>query len=221
MIVDNHDFHSNHIASIIAHLKQREHQNFFKDDASLAEGIKKNEPETVSKLTNCFFEDALGHISQLNSLIGQYLQSDAMRYLCRSYSNFMSVVNKESQDFFKDDHGTLNKKKGLGLHEKIVITIQLIMWSRISLNCHKCICMTVLQFRCKKIGIGEREICSWLHGFTTCVLASTSCVYDMYATNLEKKTSFLPGVIATHFNSSFSWSCHEEVFLNISWASRW
>ena len=187
MIVDNHDFHSNHIASIIAHLKQREHQNFFKDDASLAEGIKKNEPDTVSKLTNCFFEDALGHISQLNSLIGQYLQSDAMRYLCRSYSNFMSVVNKESQDFFKDDHGTLNKKKGLGLHEKIVITIQLIMWSRISLNCHKCICMTVLQFRCKNIGIGEREIWSWLHGFTTCVLASTSCVYDMYATALEKK----------------------------------
>ena len=187
MIVDNHDFHSNHIASIISHLKQREHYNFFKDDASLAEGIKKNEPDTVSKLTNCFFEDALGHISQFNSLIGQYLQSDAMRYLCRSYSNFMSVVNKESQDFFKDDHGTLNKKKGLGLHEKIVITIQLIMWSGISLNCHRCICMTVLQFRCKKIGIGEREIWSWLHGFTTCVLASTSCVYDMYATALEKK----------------------------------
>ena len=188
MIVDNHDFHSNHIASIISHLKQREHYNFFKDDASLAEGIKKNEPDTVSKLTNCFFKDALGHISQINSLIGQYLQSDAMRYLCRSYSNFMSVVNKESQDFFKDDHGTLNKKKGLGLHEKIVITIQLIMWSRISLNCHKCICMTVLQFRCRNIGIGEREIWSWwLHGFTTCVLASTSCVYDMYATALEKK----------------------------------
>ena len=183
MIVD----YSNHFASIISYLKQGEHQNFFKDDARLAEGIKKNEPDTVSKLTNCFFEDALGHISQFNSLIGQYLQSDAMRYLCCSYSNFMSVVNKESQDFFKDDHGTLNKKKGLGLHEKIVITIQLIMWSRISLNCHKCICMTVLQFRCKNIGIGERELWSWLHGFTTCVLASTSCVYDMYATALEKK----------------------------------
>ena len=187
MIVDNHDFHSKNIISLIANLDQREHQYFFEDDASLAEAIKKNEPDTVSKLTNCFFKDALGHISQINSLIGQYLQSDAMRYLCRSYSNFMSVVNKESQDFFKDDHGTLNKKKGLGLHEKIVITIQLIIWSRISLNCHKCICMTVLQFRCRNIGIGEREIWSWLHGFTTCVVASTSWVYDMYATDLEKK----------------------------------
>ena len=59
MIVDNNDFHSNHIASIISHLKQREHQNFFKDDASLAEGIKKNEPDTVSKLTNCHDLDIL------------------------------------------------------------------------------------------------------------------------------------------------------------------
>ena len=187
MIVDNHDFHSKNIISLIANLDQREHQYFFEDDASLAEAIKKNEPDTVSKLTNCFFKDSLRHISQFNSLTGQYLQSDAMRYLCRSYSSFISVVNKESQDFFKDDHGTLNKKKGLGLHEKIVITIQLMMWSRVSLNCHKCICMTVLQFKCKNIGIGEREIWSWLHGFTTCVVASTSWVYDMYATDLEKK----------------------------------
>ena len=187
MIVDNHDFHSKNIISLIANLDQREHQYFFEDDASLAEAIKKNEPDTVSKLTNCFFKDSLRHISQFNSLTGQYLQSDAMRYLCRSYSSFISVVNKESQDFFKDDHGTLNKKKGLGLHEKIVITIQLIIWSRVSLDCHKCICMTVLQFKCKNIGIGEREIWSWLHGFTTCVVASTSWVYDMYATDLEKK----------------------------------
>ena len=185
---DNYDFQSDKINSLIAYLKHCQKQNFFMDDPSLAEGIKKNEPDTVSKLTNSFFKDALGHISHFNSLAGKYLQSDEMRYVCGSYKVFMSVVNKESLDFFNDD-GTLNKKKGLGFHEKIVITTQLILWSRISSKCYKLICVAVLQFKLREIDIGEREIWSWLHSFTTCVSCSTSSVYNMHATVMEKKHS--------------------------------
>ena len=185
---DNYDFQSDKINSLIAYLKHCQKQNFFMDDPSLAEGIKKNEPDTVSKLTNSFFKDALGHISHFNSLAGKYLQSDEMRYVCGSYNVFMSEVHKESLDFFNDD-GTLNKKKGLGFHEKIVITTQLILWSRISSKCYKLICIAVLQFKLREIDIGEREIWSWLHSFTTCVSCSTSSVYNMHATVMEKKHS--------------------------------
>ncbi len=178
---------SNYILSLLQHLKQCWQQQHFIDfDSDLTEAIKKNEPDTESKITNCFFKTALGHISKFNSSIGQYLQSDALHYLCNSYSQFTSVVNKDSQDFFNDDHGILNSKKGLGWHEKIVITLQLTIWSCVSFKCFKCICIAVTQFKRNNIDIGESEFWLWLHCFTTCVLCSTSCVYDMYATALEK-----------------------------------
>jgi len=175
------------ILCLLAHLKQCLQQKYFRDDASLVEAIQKNEPDTVSKMTNSFFKDTLGHISKLNPLIGKYLQSDGMRYPCNSFSQFVSVVNKDSQDYLYDDHGTLNNKRGLGSHEKSVIMIQLTMWSRISIKCFKCICIAVQYFMLRNINIGESELWSWLHSFTTCVSCSTSWVYDMYATALENK----------------------------------
>ena len=184
------------VLCLLAHLKPcLQEKKYFMDDSLLVEAIKKNEP-------NSFYKDALGQIST-NPSIGKYLQSDAMRHLCNSFSQFVSVVNKDSQDYLYNDHGILNNERGLGSHEKIVIMIQLTMWSRLSIRCFKCICIAVQFFR-RNINIGESELWSWLHSFTTCVSCSTSWVYDMYATALEK-ISFLSGVTVIHFNSSFSW----------------
>ena len=174
------------VLCLLAHLKPcLQEKKYFMDDSLLVEAIKKNEPDTVSKMTNSFYKDALGQIST-NPSIGKYLQSDAMRHLCNSFSQFVSVVNKDSQDYLYNDHGILNNERGLGSHEKIVIMIQLTMWSRLSIRCFKCICIAVQFFR-RNINIGESELWSWLHSFTTCVSCSTSWVYDMYATALEKK----------------------------------
>ena len=90
-----------------------------------------------------------------------------------------------------------------------MIVIQLTMWSHISFKCFKCICIAVQYFKLRKINIDESELWSWLHSFTTCVSCSTSWVYDMYGTALEK-ISFLSGVTVIHFNSSFSWSSKED-----------
>ena len=174
------------VLCLLAHLKPcLQEKKYFMDDSLLVEAIKKNEPDTVSKMTNSFYKDALGQISTHLS-IGKYLQSDGMRHLCNSFSQFVSVVNKDSQDYLYNDHGILNNERGLGSHEKIVIMIQLTMWSRLSIRCFKCICIAVQFFR-RNINIGESELWSWLHSFTTCVSCSTSWVYDMYATALEKK----------------------------------
>ncbi len=166
------------ILCLLAHLKQCGQQTFyFMDDSCLVQAIQKNEPDTVSKMTNCIFKDALGYISFFNPSIGNYLQSDGKRYLCNSFSQFVSVVNKDSQDYLYEDHGILNNKRELGSHEKIVTVIQLIMWSRISFKCFKLICIAVKYFKMRNINIGESELWSWLHSFTTCVSCSTSWVY--------------------------------------------
>ena len=120
MTINKDDALSISILCLLAHLKQCRQQNFFMDDSCLVEAIQKNEPDTVSKMTNSIFKDALGHISLFNPSMGKYLQSDGMRYLCHSsFSQFVSVVNKDSQDYLYDDHGILNNKMDLDLMKRL------------------------------------------------------------------------------------------------------
>jgi len=172
---------------LVAHLTRRQPKKFFIDDPLLKEAIETNDPEKVSELTDSFFTNANGQISQIYPPLGEYLQREEMRYICSSYSRFISEVNGGSMKFFSDDRGFLNSEKDIGDYEKIVITIQLSLWSRISFECFKWICIAAVHCSMMNNDIGDRELWSWLHSFTTCVSCSTSYVYDMNATVSEKK----------------------------------
>ena len=178
---------SNNLKVLFAHVMHRRQKKNFLDDPLLQEAIKKNDPEKVSEITDSFLTSALGQISQIYPLLGEYLQREDMCYICSSYTRFISEVNGETLKFFSDDRGFLNNTKEIGEYEKMVITIQLTLWSCISLQCFKCISIAVGHFKLRNIAVGDRELWSWLHSFTTCVSCSTSCVYDMCATLSEKK----------------------------------
>jgi len=177
---------SDNFRVLFAHVMHRR-QKFFLDDPLLQEAIKKNDPEKVSEITDSFLTHALGQISQIYPMLGEYLQREDMRYICGSYTRFISEVNGETLKFFSDDRGFLNNTKEIGEYEKMVITIQLTLWSCISLHCLKHITLAVGHFQLRNIAVGDRELWSWLHSFTACVSCSTSCVYDMCATLSEKK----------------------------------
>ena len=172
---------------LVAHLTRRPPKKFFMDDPLLKKAIETNDPEKLSEVTDSFFTNANGQISQIYPPLGKYLQREEMRYICSSYSRFISEVNGGSMKFFSDDRGFLNSEKDIGDYEKIVITIQLSLWSRISFECFKWICIAALHCLMMNKDIGDRELWSWLHSFTTCVSCSTSYVYDMSATVSEKK----------------------------------
>ncbi len=100
------------------------------DDPHLTEAIQNNEPDTVSKITDCFFKDALERISAHNSIVGKYLKDGAIQFKPDSYPVFISAVNKEFGELLNDEEEVFI----LGLHEKVLIMIQLTLWSCINIR---------------------------------------------------------------------------------------
>jgi hypothetical protein len=153
------------------------------DDPHLTEAIQNNEPDTVSKITDCFFKDALECISVHNSVVGKYLKDGAIRFKPDSYSVFISAVNKEFGELLKNEEEVFI----LGLHEKVLIMIQLTLWSCINIKCHEYIALALLHFGQMNIHLSDRELWTWLFCFTICVSGTTICVYDTYATTVAEK----------------------------------
>jgi hypothetical protein len=156
---------------------------YFMDDPHLTEAIQNNEPDTVSKITDCFFKDALERISAHNSLVGKYLKDGAIQFKPDSYSVFISAVNKEFGELLNNEEEVFI----LGLHEKVLIMIQLTLWSCIDIKCHEYIALALLHFGQRNIHLSDRELWSWLFCFTMCVSGTTICVYDTYATTVAEK----------------------------------
>ena len=151
------------------------------DDPHLTEAIQNNEPDTVSKITDSFFKDALECISAHNSAVGKYLKDGAIQP--DSYSVFISAVNKEFGELLNNEEEVFI----LGLHEKVLIMIQLTLWSCINTKCHEYIALALLNFGQMNIHLSDRELWSWLFCFTMCVSGTTICVYDTYATTVAEK----------------------------------
>jgi hypothetical protein len=166
---------------LCSHVHQQLGRRYFMEDPSVAKAIKNNQPKEVSKGINSLIGEALGHISMHDILVGRYVQLQSMKFLMQDYGNLVAHITSESHEPL-----SVNKKK-LELHHKILIIIQLMIWSCISDLSYTYITFMLHFFTREKIYLGQDELWSWLYCLTTCVLFNTSIVYDKYATNDEKK----------------------------------
>ena len=183
MIPNKDDDTQSKIWSLCVRVHESLGGKYFMDDPHLTEAIQNNEPDTVSKITDCFFKDALECLSAHNSIVGKYLKDGAIQFKPDSYSVFISAVNKEFGELLNDEEEVFI----LGLHKKVLIMIQLTLWSCINIKCHEYIALALLHFGQMNIHLSDRELWSWLFCFTMCVSGTTICVYDTYATTVAEK----------------------------------
>lgn len=164
---------------LCSHVHRQLGSRYLMEDPSVAKAIENNKPKEVSKGINSLIREALGHIS--DTLVGIYLQSQSMKFLMQDYGNLVAHVTSQSHEQL-----SVNKKQ-LELHRKMLIIIQLTIWSCISRLSYSYITRVLHFFMREKIYLGQDELWSWLYCLTTCVSFNTSIVYDKYATNDEKK----------------------------------
>ena len=137
-------------------------RRFFMEDPSVVKAIEKNQPEVFANAMNSLIQKAMGIISKKDTYIGKHLRLPKMQSLIRDYGRLVAHIISESEQLL------LGKKK-LEDHHRILIIIQLTIWSCFSKMCSSKVAYLLHYFMMAKIDFGIDETWSWLFCLTTCV----------------------------------------------------
>ena len=164
------------VMKLCSYLHKKFSKKYLMDNLPVTAAIKNNESAMFTKLTNNFIQDALSHIEEVGPRFENIKQS-------LKNSTFMIDVASNCHTFpLKNKCDDWNAKR--------LIMIQLAIWSSISSESFKYIATMLLHFWSQKIDVkqmDENEIWLWLHCLTTCIVSTTRCVYEIYATDLYSK----------------------------------
>ena len=157
-------------------------KRFFLQDPSVVTAIENNQPKVFADTMNSLIQKAFAKISMKRTKFGKYLSLPKIQCLIQDYGRLMEHITSDSEKQLL----LVNKKK-LSCHHKVLIIIQLTIWSCSSEVGYTNVAFLLHYFIRAKINLGSDETWSWLYWLTTCVSFNTSLIYDKHATNDEKK----------------------------------
>jgi hypothetical protein len=181
------------VLKLCTYLHKKFSKKHLMDNPAVTATIKNNESALFSELTNNFIQEALSHIEKVGPRFENIKQS-------LKQSTFMI-------DVASNCHSFPLKNKCADWNAKRLIMIKLAIWSSVSSESFKYIATLLFHFWSQKIDVkqmDENEIWLWLHCLTTCIVSTTRCVYEIYATYLFSKNPLCQLLlldVSIHYNS--------------------
>lgn len=147
---------------------------YFMDSPTVTAAINNNNPAELTKLIKSFIKVALNQIENF----GPIFESIKLPKIKSSLKNSIFMMN----DRVNNDFDNRNARQ--------LIMIQLAVWSVVSSETFKSITSLLLNFWNKKIDVNKfdkNKVWLWLYNLISCILATTSCVYKINATDFQSK----------------------------------
>ena len=151
------------------------------DDPNVTTAINNNHPAELTKLTNRFIGEALSRIAKFGDFLA-YIKQPNMESDLKISIFTMDGLNRKYLRF-------PIKSKLVEINIRRLAVIQMGLWSVVSSAAFEIITTSIFSLGKKLDGkqIDENEFWLWLECLTKCILCTTKCVYEKYATDLENE----------------------------------